>query len=99
MFLLRAYILINLAFVSNAMWDYLGGIDYARQAEASSEVPGVIRLVRPSAVITYEYTYRKETGLEVDLIRLESVSRSCIAHPFSSLFFWIASIDLSRCSF
>ncbi|OWA53980.1 CCR4-NOT transcription complex subunit 10 [Hypsibius exemplaris] len=42
---LKAYILINLAFVSNAMWDYLGGIDYARQAEAFPEVPGVIRFL------------------------------------------------------
>ena len=99
MFLLRAYILINLAFVSNAMWDYLGGIDYARQAEASSEVPGVIRLVRPPALIIYEYTYREENWLGSWLYSCWVSSRSFMPHPFSSLFFWIEPMDLSCRSF
>ena len=43
MLTLKAYILVNLAFVSNSMWDYVGGVDYSRQAEALPEIPGVIR--------------------------------------------------------
>ncbi|XP_055347078.1 CCR4-NOT transcription complex subunit 10-like [Paramacrobiotus metropolitanus] len=42
---LKAYILVNLAFVSNSLWDFVGGIEYSRQAESIPELPGVMKFL------------------------------------------------------